>query len=49
MPHAKGAKDKLKEHAKHHGKKHAKMMQHQMKKGKTFEEAHRAAKKHKKK
>jgi len=45
MPYAKGAKAKLKEHAKHHTQKHIKMMEQNMKKGQTFEQAHRAAKK----
>ena len=44
MPYAKGAKAKLKEHAKHHTQRHIKMMEQKMKKGQTFEQAHRAAK-----
>tara|TARA_R110000796_G_scaffold9145_3_gene31420 strand:+ start:245 stop:409 length:165 start_codon:yes stop_codon:yes gene_type:complete len=35
----------LKKHSKHHSPKHMKMMRDMMAKGKTFDEAHKAAKK----
>ena len=35
----------LKKHSKHHSPKHMKMMRDMMAKGKTFDEAHNAAKK----
>ena len=37
--------DKLREHAKHHTKTHIKHMKAHMKAGKTFQQAHAAAKK----
>jgi len=38
-------KSKLKEHSKHHSKKHVAAMRSAMKSGKTFAQAHMAAKK----